>query len=106
VEVPGGGTVEADEDGLLIAACFSGLLEFNVRVAVLAEHPLERDVGEDLLPADGTPEELKQCLTVSTEYFKTHHWTDPVEPGQPSLPGHKTARSVSAQSPLDAIDGA
>jgi hypothetical protein len=40
-------------------------LEFDLGVAVLAEHPLEGDVSEDLLPADGTPEELEQCLTVS-----------------------------------------
>ena len=28
---------------------------------------------ENLLPADGTPEELEQCLTVLIEYFETYH---------------------------------
>ncbi len=70
VKVPGRGCIEAGEYGLLVAACFSGFLEFDLRVAVLAEHPLEGDVGEDLLPADGAPEELEQCLTVSVKYFE------------------------------------
>jgi len=43
----------------------------------------------NLLPADGTPEELEQCFTVSVEYFETHRWTDPVEPGYPFVPGRK-----------------
>ncbi|CDK39165.1 uncharacterized protein BN903_147 [Halorubrum sp. AJ67] len=42
---------------------------------------------EYLVPTDGTPEELEQCLTVSVEYFQAHRWTDPVDPGHPFLPG-------------------
>ena len=51
---------------------FLGLSEDDLRVTVLAEHALEGDVGENLLPADGTPEELEQCLTVLIEYFETY----------------------------------
>jgi len=39
VEVPGGGRIEAGEHGILVAACFSGFLEFDLGVAVLAKHP-------------------------------------------------------------------
>ena len=81
-------------------------MEFNLRVAVLAEHPFEGDVGEDLLPADGTLEELEQCLPVSVAYFETHRWTDPVEPGHPFLAGRKTTRRTFAQSPLSTVDDA
>jgi len=42
-------------------------LEFDLRVAVLAEHALEGDVGEDLLPADGTPEELNRQAVIWSE---------------------------------------
>ena len=70
MKVPGRGCIEAGEHSLLVAACLSGLLKFDLGVAVLAEHPLEGDVGEDLLPADGAPEELEQCLTVSVKFFE------------------------------------
>ena len=52
VEVPCRISVEAGEDGLLVAACFSRFLEYNLCVAVLAEHSLEENVTEYLVPAD------------------------------------------------------
>ena len=61
------------ETNLLVATCFSGLSEDDLRVTVLAEHALKGDVGENLLPADGTLEELEQCLTVLIEYFETYY---------------------------------
>jgi len=94
VEVPGRGRIEAGEHGLLVAARLSGFLEFGLGVAVLAEHPLEGDVSEYLLPADGTPEELEQCLTVSVKYFEGHWLTHPVVPGHHLVPGRKTAPSA------------
>ncbi|AFK20778.1 hypothetical protein HFX_4085 (plasmid) [Haloferax mediterranei ATCC 33500] len=94
MEVPGRGRIEAGEHGLLVAACLSGFLEFDLGVAVLAEHPLEGDVSEDLLPADGAPEELEQRLTVSVKYFETHCLTNPAVPDHPLVPGRKTAPSA------------
>ena len=41
-EVPSQVGVEAGEDGLLVAACLLGLLEFDLRITVLAEHPLNK----------------------------------------------------------------
>ncbi len=72
MEIPGRVCVEAGEDGLLVTTCLAGCLEFDLRVAVLAEHPLERDMTKHLVPADGTPEELEQCLTVAVNDFQTH----------------------------------
>jgi len=72
VKVPRRVGVEAREHGLLVATVFSGLSEDDLRVTVLAEHSLEGNVSEYVLPADGTPEELEQYLTVSVEHFETH----------------------------------
>jgi hypothetical protein len=47
-------------------------LEYDLRVTVLAEHSLEGDVTEHLVPADRTPEELEQWLTVAIDDFQTH----------------------------------
>jgi hypothetical protein len=47
-------------------------LEFDLRVAVLAEHTFEGNVTEYLVPADWTPEELEQCFTVTVDNFQTH----------------------------------
>jgi len=69
--------VEAGEDGLLVSARLSGFLEFDLRVAVLAEHTFERNVTEYLVPADGTPEELEQCFAVTVDDFQTHLWIWP-----------------------------
>jgi hypothetical protein len=103
VEVPGRGRIEAGEYGLLVAACLSGFLEFDLCVAVLAEHPLEGDVSEALLPADGTPEELEQCLAVSVKYFETHLLTHPVVPGHHLVPGRKTAPSAHSLTHRSAL---
>ena len=59
IEVPGRVGFEAGESGLVVAACLPGFLEDDLRIADLAEHPLEGDVGEHLLPTDRTPEELE-----------------------------------------------
>ena len=64
MEVLGRVGVEAGENGLVVTACLPGFLEDDLRIADLAEHPLEGDMGEHLLPADRTPEELEQCLCV------------------------------------------
>jgi hypothetical protein len=64
--------VEAGEDGLLVATCLSGFLEFDLCVAVLAEHTFEENVTEYLMPADRTPEELEQCFAVTIDDFQTH----------------------------------
>jgi hypothetical protein len=52
-------------------------LEFHLCVAVLAEHALEGDVAEHLVPADRTPEELEQCFDVTVDDFQTHLWIWP-----------------------------
>jgi hypothetical protein len=54
-------------------------------------------VSEDLLPADGAPEELEQCLTVSVKYFEGHWLTNPDVPGHHLVPGRKTAPIAGAQ---------
>jgi hypothetical protein len=72
MKVPGRVGVEAREDGLFVAPCLLGLSEYDLGVTVLAEHPLERDVAEDLVSTDWTPEELEQCFTMTIEYFQTH----------------------------------
>jgi hypothetical protein len=72
VEIPGRVGVEAGEDSLLVAACLSGFVEFDLRVTVLAEHPLEGNVAEHLVSTNGTPEELEQCFTVAVNDFQTH----------------------------------
>jgi hypothetical protein len=59
VEIPGRVGAEAGEDGLLVAACLPRLLKYDLRIAVPAEHALEGDVAEYLVPANGTPKELE-----------------------------------------------
>jgi len=72
VEIPGRVGVEAGEDSLLVAACLSGFVEFDLRVTVLAEHPLEGNVAEHLVSTNGALEELEQCFTVAVDDFQTH----------------------------------
>lgn len=64
VEIPGRGGVEAGEDGVLVAACFTGLLEFDQRVTVLVDYPFERDVAERLVSTDGTANELEEHTNI------------------------------------------
>ena len=72
VDIPGRRSIEVGEDGLPVTACLSGLLEFDLSVAVLTEHALEWDVGDDLVPADGTLEAFEQCVAVTVDDFQTH----------------------------------
>jgi len=62
-------------------------------------------VSEDLLPADGAPEELEQRLTVSVKYFETHWLTNPVVPGHHLVPGRKQHPAL-IHSPFGAVDDA
>jgi hypothetical protein len=87
VEIPIRVGVETREHGLLVAACLSCFSQDDLRVAALAEHSLEKNVGEDPLPADGTPEKLEQSRAVSVEYVETYWLIDPAVPGHPFLPG-------------------
>jgi len=71
VEIPGRLGIEAGDDRFLVPTRLSRLLELDPRVAVLAEHPFERDVTEHLVPTDGTPEELEDGRTIPLDCFET-----------------------------------
>jgi hypothetical protein len=72
VEIPGRVGIEAGKDRFLVATVLLRLLEFHLSVTVLAEHALEGDMAEHLVPADGTPEELEQCFAVTVDDVQTH----------------------------------
>ena len=71
VEIPGRISIEAGDDRFLVPTRLSRLPELDPRIAVLAEHPFERDVTEHLVPTDRTPEELEHRRAIPLDRFET-----------------------------------
>jgi len=69
MEVPDRLRPEAGDDSLLVPAVLQWLLKDNLCVTIRAEHSFEWNMGEYLLTANRTPEELEQHCTISVNYF-------------------------------------
>lgn len=75
--------VEQHEDGLVVSSLLSGPL--YLCVAPLAERALKRQVVEDLMSTDRTPQELEQRFSMS----RLMVYTTPPGSSGASFPAHE-----------------